>query len=195
MQVIFLRLDESTLVPLRHAHAARRLRSPILFLILMGVSGSGKTTVGRELAKGLGWLFIEGDDFHPEANVEKMRLGIALTDDDRVPWLRALRERVSKLVSHRESAVITCSALKQAYRDFLSKGIHDIHWVYLKVDPNDIRVRLEGRLGHFMPASLLSSQFEILEEPADALEVDGSESVEDNVGRIIDALRRGGQDG
>ena len=144
-----------------------------MVVVLMGVSGSGKTTVGKILARELGWTFVEADDFHPRANVEKMRRGVPLDDDDRRPWLRALRGRVEQLCRDGEDAVLACSALKHAYQDYLEG--HDpacVHYVYLRGSEELIRQRLAGRKGHFMPPGLLSSQFEALEPPAGAVEVD-----------------------
>lgn len=138
-----------------------------MIIILMGVSGAGKTTIGRLLAQELGWPFYEGDDFHPQANVDKMRRGIPLTDADRDPWLAALERQIRALVRAGRSAVIACSALKQAYRDRL-KATSDVRFVYLKGDYRLIRERLEKRRGHYMAASLLASQFETLEEPEGA---------------------------
>jgi carbohydrate kinase (thermoresistant glucokinase family) len=135
-------------------------------LVVMGVSGSGKTTVGRPLAQRLGWDFKEGDELHPRANIVKMSRGQALDDADRAPWLDAVREWIDGEVEAGRSAVITCSALKRAYRDRLSQGRPEVRLVYLKGDQAIIDGRLKLRTGHFMPASLLASQFETLEAPA-----------------------------
>jgi gluconokinase len=155
-----------------------------MVIILMGVSGSGKTTIGRLLAQGLGWPFYDGDDFHPPANVDKMRKGIPLTDDDRDAWLVTLRHHIDTLVHDHRSAVLACSALKQAYRDRLSGGQPEVHFVYLKGDYELIRQRLLARRGHFMPASLLKSQFQTLEEPADAPAIDIAQTPEAAVEQI-----------
>jgi gluconokinase len=139
----------------------------------MGVSGSGKTTIGKALATELGWAFVEGDDFHPAANVEKMRAGVPLTDEDRRPWLQALRKRVDEACKRREDVVLACSALKHDYREYLER--HDpecVHYVFLHGSEELIRRRLAERKGHFMDPALLQSQFEALEPPADALRVD-----------------------
>jgi gluconokinase len=139
--------------------------------ILMGVSGSGKTTVGRLLATKLRWPFFEGDDFHPPANVEKLRRGIPLTDEDRMPWLGALGKLIGHLESRGQNAVIACSALRSQYRDLLRGAGHSVQIIYLKGDVELIRQRLKKRRGHLAAASLLDSQVEELEEPSDAFAV------------------------
>jgi gluconokinase len=159
-----------------------------MVVVLMGVSGSGKTTVGRALAGQLGWAFIEGDDFHPPASVEKMRAGVPLTDEDRRPWLRALRGRVGEACARGEDAVLACSALKHDYREYLEG--HDpacVHYVYLRGSEELFRRRLEAREGHFMNPDLLRSQLEALEAPEDALQVDAAPSPE----AIAAEIRRG----
>jgi gluconokinase len=155
-----------------------------MIIILMGVSGAGKTTVGQLLAADLGWPFYEGDDFHPSANVEKMRQGIALADEDRDPWLARLQCLIRELLRKDQSAVVTCSALKQSYRDRLRDGVQDVCFVYLKGDYDLIRQRLQERQRHFMKANLLASQFETLEEPTDVLTVDVAHQPEDIVQHI-----------
>ena len=140
-----------------------------MIVVLMGVSGTGKTTVGRLLAHDLGWPFYEGDDYHSPANVEKMRHGIPLTDADRDGWLAALRTVIDGVSG---SAVLACSALKAAYRDRLAGGRDDVRFVHLTGDPALLRQRLEQRRGHYMPASLLDSQLATLEPPAGAITVD-----------------------
>jgi gluconokinase len=158
-----------------------------MILILMGVAGSGKTTIGQMLAKELSWPFYDGDDFHPPANIDKMSRGVALTDDDRVTWLASLRQLIARLLSKRQSAIITCSALKQSYRQDLKKHDDNVQFVYLKGDRDLIRQRLEQRSGHFMKANLLASQFEALEEPEGVLTVDAA-----NTPQAIIAAIRGG---
>jgi gluconokinase len=143
-----------------------------MIVVVMGVSGVGKTTVGRLLAEQMGWTFVEGDDLHPPANVAKMRRGEPLTDADRAPWLRALRRRIDELVAADASAVVTCSALKQAYRDVLAAGRPELAFVWLTAPPGVIRERLSRRAGHFMPPALLESQLATLEEPAGVAVVD-----------------------
>jgi carbohydrate kinase (thermoresistant glucokinase family) len=159
-----------------------------VIVLLMGVSGCGKTTVGQALAQKLGWRFLDADDFHPEANVAKMARGVALTDDDRWPWFDRIVAEMRRLTALGEHAVLACSALKQAYRDRLAAG-GDVRVVYLKGDAATIEPRLASRRGHFMPASLLPSQFATLEEPADAIVVDIREPIATQVAAITRALR------
>lgn len=138
-----------------------------------GVSGTGKTTVGKVLAAQPGWSFIEGDDFHPAENIEKMNAGIALNDDDRWPWLLALRQHVDDACERGKSVVLACSALKQEYRGFLEQNHPDcVHYVYLHGPVELIRQRLEERKGHFMDPDLLQTQLEALEPPDEAIRVD-----------------------
>jgi carbohydrate kinase (thermoresistant glucokinase family) len=139
--------------------------SPPNALVVMGVSGSGKTTIGNELARQLGWEFVDGDWFHPAANVEKMHSGIALTDEDRWPWLRAIAQWIDQTRAAGQCGIVTCSALKRRYRAILIGDRPDVRLVYLKGDLSLIARRLATRHEHFMPASLLASQFEALEEP------------------------------
>jgi gluconokinase len=134
-------------------------------LLVMGVSGSGKTTVAALLAERLRWAFEDGDDFHPPANVEKMRSGVALTDEDRGPWLDAIAAWIDATRNAGGHGVVACSALKRRYRSVLMGGRPDVRLIYLQGDRDLIARRLAPRHGHFMPASLLQSQFEALEEP------------------------------
>jgi len=136
-----------------------------MFIILMGVGGSGKTTVGRILASDLGWSFYDADDFHSPDSVRKMASGIPLTDEDRLPWLEDLRNLIAEHGEREENAVLACSALRRTYRDILSSGSGELVMVYLKADAELIRERLADRLSHYMPVQLLESQFETLEEP------------------------------
>ena len=133
--------------------------------VLMGVSGSGKTTIADGIARCEGWTLVEGDKFHPPANVEKMSRGIPLTDEDRWPWLRAIAAEIDAIRERRESAVVACSALKRAYRDILIGDRPDVVLVYLRGDKHLIATRMAARKGHFMPPALLDSQFATLEEP------------------------------
>jgi len=133
--------------------------------VLMGVSGSGKSTVGEKLAADLGCPFLEGDDFHPPANVAKMQQGIALTTADREPWLRSIAAKIDALLLAGQSAVFSCSALQHSYRDIIIGHRPHVALVYLKGSYDLILHRLQGRQGHFMPPTLLKSQFETLEEP------------------------------
>ena len=161
-----------------------------MIVVLMGVSGSGKSTVGKVLAERLGWEFIEGDDYHPPANVEKMRRGEPLTDADRRPWLDALRRKVDETCESGRNAVLACSALKHAYRDYLERDEPAcVEYVYLEGSEELIQRRLKARTGHFMPPGLLHSQFEALEPPAPpehALRVDITPPPEE----IADEIRR-----
>jgi gluconokinase len=150
--------------------SATRLWSPSrlaneMILIVAGVSGSGKTTVGALLAGRLGWQFADADAFHPAANVAKMRAGIALTDADRRPWLDAITAWTDERIARDESAVVTCSALKRAYRDVLLGGRPQARMIFLSVDREEAARRLAARHGHFFPAGLLNSQFDALEPP------------------------------
>ena len=134
-----------------------------MIVVLFGVAGSGKTTIGCLLAHELGWKFYDADEFHPARNVEKMRRGIALTDVDRGPWLKRLRELLRECMARKENAILACSALKKKYRAFLQLNC-EIRWIYLKGEYDLIVDRLEQRRSHFMNANLLRNQFEILEE-------------------------------
>jgi gluconokinase len=136
-----------------------------VIVIVLGVSGAGKTTIGKLLAEQLGWLFYEADDFHPRANIEKMRGGRPLTDEDRSPWLERLREQITRSLAANENAVLACSALKRAYRERLRVS-DDVKFVFLRGDYALIENQLRRRRGHFMDPSLLKSQFADLEEPA-----------------------------
>jgi len=147
-----------------------------MVVILMGVSGSGKTTVGRLVAGDLGWDFHEGDDLHPQANIEKMSRGIPLTDADRTLWLVEIRELIDDLLRQGRSALITCSALKGAYRDRLGVDRRDVRLVYLKGSYALILARMQARRNHFMKADMLRSQFDALEEPEGVPTFDVSET-------------------
>jgi gluconokinase len=135
-----------------------------VIVIIFGVSGAGKTTVGKLLARELGWRFVEADDFHPAANIEKMRSGQPLTDEDRWPWLEQLRQQIERSLSAGENAVLACSALKRVYRDRL-RSSDEVKFVFLRGDYALVEKQLRRRHGHFMDANLLQSQFDDLEEP------------------------------
>jgi len=137
-----------------------------MIVIVAGVSGSGKTTVGAMLAGHLHWAFADGDDFHPAANIEKMRSGVPLTDADRWPWLRAIAAWMDERIAQDEPAVIPCSALKRSYRDILLAGRPEARLVFLAVDREVLATRLAARHAHFFPAQLLNSQLDALEPPA-----------------------------
>jgi gluconokinase len=156
-----------------------------MVIIIIGVTGSGKTTVGRLLAHELGWAFYEGDDFHSVANIDKMVRGVPLSDEDRKPWLVAIRNLILTLVQRRESGVITCSALKKSYRAMLRIS-GEVFFVYLKADMPVIHERLNRRVGHFMNPKLLRNQFDTLEEPQQALQVNASLSPAE----IVEFIRR-----
>lgn len=171
--------------------ALRRLGFRPVVLVIMGVSGSGKTTVGAMLARRLGWPFQEGDDLHPTANLEKMRSGIPLTDEDRRPWLELIADWVDQHMDASENGVVTCSALKREYRDAIDRRRHGVVFVFLDGSKATIARRLESRHGHFMPPQLLQSQLEDLEPPAPdepAIRIGIQASPELIVDDVIDAL-------
>lgn len=158
-------------------------------VVLMGVSGSGKTVVGEALAADLGWPFLDADDFHPEANVVKMAAGIPLTDEDRWPWLDRLAREIAAIGEVAGNAVLACSALKRSYRDRLARG-GAVAFVYLKGDQDTIAARLAARAHRYMPPGLLASQFATLEEPTDAIVVDVRSAIPVQVASIRAALDR-----
>lgn len=143
-----------------------------MVIVLMGVTGSGKTTVGEQLAQQLGWTYYDADDFHPEVNVRKMASGTPLTDEDRWPWLKTLSVAIDQWLQAKQGAILGCSALKQSYRDILVSERPGVQIVHLKGPKALIAQRLETRQHRYMPTSLLDSQFATLEEPRDALSVD-----------------------
>ncbi len=159
-----------------------------MVIVLMGVSGSGKTAVGVRLAAALGAEFAEGDDYHPPANVAKMKSGVPLDDADRQPWLETLAREIGRWLEAGQDMVLACSALKQGYRDILKGGRPGVRFVYLCGSESLIRARLAARHGHFMPASLLASQFAALEEPADAITVAIDRPPDEIVASILAAL-------
>ena len=169
-------------------HIATRMASTgqegDMVIILMGVTASGKTTVGRRLAAVLGYQFYDADDFHPRANLDKMRRGIPLDDADRLPWLETLRDLVRHCLAEHTNAVLACSALKEAYRQYLLVD-PQVRLVYLQADQELIRQRLQQRQGHFMNPELLKSQFATLEEPQQGIWVDASLAPEE----IVSAIR------
>lgn len=159
-----------------------------MLIVVMGVSGAGKTHVGEHLSAVLGWPFLEGDQYHSAANIAKMHGGIALTDADRHPWLLAIHEEMARRASRRESAIIACSALTARYRTTLRGNLRGVRFVYLKVDRDVLAARLASRTGHFFDPDLLDSQLATLEEPEtpDAIAVDGAAPL----GAIIADVRR-----
>jgi gluconokinase len=159
-----------------------------MVIVLMGVSGSGKTMVGQRLATALGAEFAEGDSYHPPANIEKMRSGIPLDDADREPWLERLSAEIGSWLEAGRKVVLACSALKQRYRDVLKAGRPGVRFVYLCGSEDLIRDRLRRRRGHYMPASLLASQFAALEEPGDAITVDVGPPPDEIVTSILAGL-------
>ena len=154
----------------------------------MGVAGSGKTTIGTQLAARFGWEFADADAYHSPTNVEKMRNGIPLTDEDRAPWLATLRRMIEGWIGAGMNAALACSALKQTYRQELQVG-PQVRFVYLKAAPEVLAMRLRGRAGHYMKENMLKSQFATLEVPQDALTVDVSGTIEDSVRKVREQLK------
>jgi len=157
-----------------------------MIVVLMGVSGAGKTTIGQRLARRLAWPFIDADDYHPSANVAKMAAGVALTDEDRWPWLDALNRRLRE----ERDAIVACSALKQSYRDRLLAGIDDARVVFLHGSRALIAKRLAERKHRYMPASLLDSQFATLEPPGEAINIDVADEPAACVEAVVRAISR-----
>ena len=155
-----------------------------MILILMGVAGAGKSSVGEQLAAQLQWPFYEGDHFHPKSNILKMCKGVPLSDEDREPWLRAIREGIVSCLGRKECAIFSCSALKQRYRDILAVN-NEIKFIYLYASTKILQERLQRRSGHFFPLSLLESQRDALEVPVDALAINTEASLQKIVDEII----------
>ena len=162
----------------------------IRFFIVMGVSGSGKTRVGKSLAKHLGWDFYDADDFHPPENVAKMAKTIPLTDSDRAPWLAALHELISSSLARNRPGVLACSALKERYRQKLLEGNDGVGLIYLKGSYDLIWSRMSARKDHYMKPHMLQSQFETLEEPVNALTVDITSSVDEILKVILQNMEQ-----
>jgi gluconokinase len=156
-----------------------------MIVVVMGVSGSGKSTIGEPLAARLGFPFLDADEYHPPENVAKMASGTPLTDADRKPWL----QKLNGMLREQNDAVLACSALKESYRKLLSQGLTDCHFVHLRGSLELIRSRLADRKHRYMPASLLESQFATLEPPTDAIEVDITQAPEHCVEEIVAGLR------
>ncbi len=159
-----------------------------MIVLVMGVSGVGKTTIGGLLATALGAQFIEGDGFHPPANLAKMRLGLPLSDEDRLPWLHALGKALQAADRKEAPVVLACSALRESYRQLIRTYCPQGRIVWLHGSPELVAARIEGRHGHFMPASLLSSQLAVLEPPADAIAVKIDQPPEVIVKQVLDQL-------
>jgi gluconokinase len=157
-----------------------------MIVLVMGVAGVGKTTIGAALARELGWRFIDADDYHPAQNVAKMKAGIPLDDADRWPWLA----HINRILREELNAVLACSALKASYRQRLSQGISDFKTVYLHGSFDLIRSRMESREHRFMPAALLESQFVALEPPPDAVAIDVAADPSSCVARIVARLKQ-----
>ena len=161
-----------------------------MILLVMGVTGSGKTTLGKLLAQRLGWLFLDADDFHPAENIEKMKHGVPLTDQDREPWLVAIHAELLECAAKNQDAVLACSALKQSYRETLAAGV-ELRICYLKGTYREMAARLQSRTGHFAGEGILAGQFADLEEPRDALVLRVSETSEEIVGDVLRKLKLG----
>jgi carbohydrate kinase (thermoresistant glucokinase family) len=160
-------------------------------LVTMGVSGAGKTTLGEALAKHLAWPFVDGDALHPAANVAKMASGQPLTDADRAPWLKAIGDWIDARAAAGEPGVVSCSALRRAYRDEIDQGRPQVRFVYIHGDFDLIAARMAHRKGHFMPPSLLQSQYDTLEPPAadePVITVEAADGTEAQVAAVVEAL-------
>jgi gluconokinase len=162
-----------------------------MYVIMMGVSGSGKTTIGKAIAARMGYRFYDGDDFHPPSNIAKMAAGIALTDEDRALWLATLAALIRSDLQRGQSGVLACSALKEKYREVLRVDSAQVKFVYLKGSYEVIRARLESRPAHYLKPALLRSQFDTLEEPSDALIVDIVKAPGEICDEILSKIRPG----
>ena len=159
-----------------------------MFYVIMGVSGTGKSTIGKLLSDRTGWNFYDADDFHPLTNIVKMKRGIALTDEDRLPWLKKLEQLITLNLESDRTGILACSALKSNYRQILRNNRSKVVFIYLRGDYNCIQTRIQQRTGHFMSSNLLRSQFETLEEPEDALVIDVSQTPEAIVEEILNKV-------
>ena len=162
-------------------------------IVVMGISGSGKSTLARAVADRYGWPFVEGDELHPDANIAKMKAGLALTDEDRRPWLCAVGKQIANWRNLRSPGAITCSALKRNYRDQLRNIADRLYFVYLKIDKDEAIRRVVSRHGHFMSIDLVDSQLENLEIPSreiDVVTLDVRSTLDDNIYRLDSYLRK-----
>jgi gluconokinase len=160
-----------------------------LFFIVMGVSGCGKTSVGKALASNLAWGFYDADDFHPPANISKMAKGIPLNDIDRAPWLAMLHDLISSNLKHNEPGVLACSGLKERYRKQLMDGNDGVQLIYLKGSYDLIWSRMAVRKEHYMQPEMLQSQFDTLEEPVNALTIDISSPVDEILSKVLEQMK------
>lgn len=160
-----------------------------MILVIMGVTGAGKSTIGHLLSSTTGWPFVDGDDYHPEANKQKMHAGIPLTDADRAPWLARLHELLLDWDREGKSGLLACSALKESYRQLLSSGVRDLHFVLLEAPPEVLEERLRARSDHFMNPDLLASQIATLEIPSNALRVSMTGDPKEAVNFILRQLK------
>lgn len=160
-----------------------------MILVIMGVTGAGKSTIGHLLSDTTGWPFADGDDYHPEANKQKMHSGIPLTDEDRIPWLTRLHELLAGWDQEGKSGILACSALKESYRQLLSSGIRDLHFVLLEAPLDVLEERLQARTHHFMNPELLASQISTLEVPSHALHVSMTGDPKEAVNYILCQLK------
>jgi gluconokinase len=164
-----------------------------MIIIVFGVAGAGKTTIGKLLADRLGWSFFEADDYHSQASIQKMKNAEPLGDRDRLPWIAMLARLIHDLTARGQSAVLACSALKRAYRRQLAQGATEeerVKFVYLKISRPEAERRLRQRREHYMPASMVPSQFKDLEEPEDGITLDGMQDPSALVDQIIGLIRR-----
>ena len=161
-----------------------------MIIVIMGVTASGKTTIGTRASKRFGWPFYDADEFHPPENIAKMSRGEPLTDADREPWLKALHDKMAEEERAGHSAIFACSALKSRYRDVLRQGLPAVRFVFLKGDPEVLQARLDHRKGHFMPRTMLPSQMAALEEPepGEALELDAAKPPNELIDAIADMV-------
>lgn len=159
-----------------------------MFYVIMGVSGTGKSTVGKLLAEYTGWDFYDADDFHSAANIDKLKRGIALSDRDRLPWLEQLQQLIAEHDQSDRPGILACSALKCQYRQILSRDNLGVTFIYLRGDYQAVQTRIQQRQGHFMNSDLLRSQFAVLEEPEAALIIDISATPKEIVAKILKSL-------